>query len=616
MPGSISFQEKYLLLIDEIVQAVLKGKISSGSQVHRILLGDMTIGTGEIFERALSIRMSYFQQQLDMEINELKQAKASRSLKAISIIQGQWEKIQEQNKATEVIAAAVREITIAKSDERLVRLLSAIDPNSKYPLNILQLQQLSESLSQFAQRDSELQQIVDGITSATKTWGKLQEYLLTWIYEHQDNLGFGVITGEKDPWALWSKKVDKSPLKILLQALAMGKSIVEFLNSYDGDDISLDEWVEVTLVLQSVQRGLVSWFDKQPYNIEAGSKLSISTFLTFAVIWSQLANGFGLDSKYGTWSSRIMLQILRTFTQRLYFPMYGGIFASFSGAYLHSALNYLDEPLKFVQGTQEKARILTLLGYSQRTLGKYKNSISFHKEALEIARNAGDHSCEIANFNHLSRTCVAEGNYTDAINYSQRALIISRQTGEKIGEANALANFGYSKVMQAKELKELGTETYEAAISYLKQGLKLSERLGDLQSKALCLSSLGIAYQVVKLYSDAATSLEAAFRVAQISGDLYLQGLNLGNLAETNYSLKNINRAIYTGSLGMYLLHQIDAYKWQETAILLSAIQAEIGEKNFRESLEEQRPRIIAIIGIDGYEYIPCLIAKYRTEEY
>ncbi|CCH65230.1 hypothetical protein RINTHM_7670 [Richelia intracellularis HM01] len=49
---------------------------------------------------------------------------------------------------------------------------------------------------------------------------------------------------------------------------------------------------------------------------------------------------------------------------------------------------------------------------------------------------------------------------------------------------------------------------------------------------------------------------------------------------------------------------------------MLSAIQAEIGEKNFRESLEEQRPRIIAIIGIDGYEYIPCLIAKYRTEEY
>lgn len=612
MPESISFQEKYLLLIDDIVEAVLKGKISSESQVHRILLGAMTIGTGEIFERALSLRMSSFQQQFDMETNELKRAKSSRSLKAINIIQRQWEKIQEQNKSAEVIAAAVKEITIAESDKRLATLLSTIDPNSKYPLNILQLKKLSESLSKFAQRDSDLQQIADGIICGTNTWGKLQENLLIWIYERQDKLGFGGISGEKGPWALWEKKLDKSPLKTLLQALAMGKSMVEFLSNCDGDDISLDKWVEVTLVLQNVQRGLVNWFDKQPYNIEAGSKLSISTFLTFAVIWSQLANGFGIDSKYGSWSSRIMLQILRTFTQKLYFPMYGGIFASFSGEYLRGALNYLDEPLKFLEGTQEKARILTLLGYSQRTLGKYKNSTSFHQEALEIARNAGDYSCEIANLNHLSRTCVAEGNYTNAINYSQHALIMSRQTGEKIGEANALANFGYSKVMQAKELEELEPETYEMAISYLQEGLKVSELLGDIQSKALCLSSLGVAYQVVKLYPDAVTSLEAAFKVAQTSGDLYLQGLNLANLAETNYSLNNINRAIYTGSLGMYLLNQIAAYKWRKSAILLSIIQAKIGEKTFRESLEKQRHRIIAIIGIDGYEHIPHLIAKYN----
>ena len=207
MPESISFQEKYLLLIDDIVETVLKGKIISESQVHRILLGAMTIGTGEIFERALSLRMSSFQQQFDMETNELKRAKSSRSLKAINIIQRQWEKIQEENKSAEVIAAAVKEITIAESDKRLATLLSTIDPNSKYPLNILQLKKLSESLSKFAQRDSDLQQIADGIICGTNTWGKLQENLLIWIYERQDKLGFGGISGEKGPWALWEKKI-------------------------------------------------------------------------------------------------------------------------------------------------------------------------------------------------------------------------------------------------------------------------------------------------------------------------------------------------------------------------------------------------------------------------
>ncbi|CDN15184.1 MAG: tetratricopeptide repeat protein [Richelia sp.] len=615
MSESVSFREKYLSLIDKIVQATLKGQISSGGQVYRMLIEGMTIGTGEIFEMALSDRMNSFQLQLDAETDELRRAKASRSLRAINTIQSQWVKAQEQNKAAEAIANAIKEITIAESDERLSVLLSTIDPNRKYSLNTQQLQQLSKSLRQFAQIDSDLQQIADGIICGVNTWGKLQEHLLGWMYESQENLGFGGVPGEKGPWALWAKKVDSSPLQVLLRTLAMEESVAEFIDNYDEDEIALDKWVELTLVLQYIQRGLVSWFDNQPYNIEAGSKLSISTFLTFAVIWSQLANSLGIDSEYGKWSSQVMLQILRTFTQRPYFPLYGGIFASFSGGYLRDALSYLDRPLQLAEGTQEKARILTLLGYSQRALGEYEDSISFHEQALELARNASDHSCEIANLNHLSRTCVAEETYADAIDYSQRALILSRQAGDKTGEANALANLGYSEVMQAQELEKLEPETYEMAINYLQQGLKLSEQLGDIQSKALCLSSLGVAYQVIEQYEDAITNLEAAFKVAQVSGDLYLQGLNLANLAEANYSLQNLDRAIYTGCLGMYLLNQIAAYEWRKPAGLLSILQGKMGKTTFQESLQKHRPRIIAVIGVDGYDYVPQLIAEYQKGE-
>ena len=93
------------------------------------------------------------------------------------------------------------------------------------------------------------------------------------------------------------------------------------------------------------------------------------------------------------------MQILRSFAQQKYFPLYGGIFASFSGDSLRSALNYLDEPLRTVEGTQEKARILTLLGYSLRALGQLEVAKAFQEQALEIARAAGDRACEIANLN-------------------------------------------------------------------------------------------------------------------------------------------------------------------------------------------------------------------------
>jgi tetratricopeptide (TPR) repeat protein len=193
------------------------------------------------------------------------------------------------------------------------------------------------------------------------------------------------------------------------------------------------------------------------YDSKVGAKLSISTFIVFAVIWSQLA----IALNQALMSSRreilvngcfqVSLQILRTFAQQDYFPLYGGVFASFSGNHLRDALNYLDEPLRRVEGTQEKARILSLLGYSLQVQGLYDRANSFHQQALEIARQAGDRICEIATLNHLSRLCVAQKIYNDAINYSQRALILSRQTGDRLGEANALANLGYSEVFQAKE---------------------------------------------------------------------------------------------------------------------------------------------------------------------
>jgi tetratricopeptide (TPR) repeat protein len=606
---SLSLRDRYLALIDEIVQTTLKGKISSVEQVYQLLLKGVTSGTGEVFELALSDRLAAAQSLVDSEKDELKKAKATRSLRAIKTIENQWQRTQEQNKANNAIASSVKEIT-ADAGDRLAALLRVIDPNRKYPLNLQQLQQLAKSLQQGSE-NQEILQLSEGITRGLASWQRLSDNLLGWMYEqNRSSIGFGGVPGENGPWASWEKTVNSPLIQALFHTLAMEQSAIEFAQQHRF--ITDSDWVELTLVLQYLQRGLVNWFDQQAYNVKAGSKLSISTFLTFAAIWNQLANGFEGISRYSNASSQVLLQILRTFAQRAYFPLYGGIFASFSGSYLRDALDYLDEPLRQAEGTQEKARILTLLGYSQRAMGQYDRSLQFHQQALEIARNAGDRPCEIANLNHLSRTFVASENYAEAINNSQRALILSRQAGDRTGEANALVNLGYSEVMQAQQLKEIEPETYEMAISYLQQGLKLSEQLGDIQSKALCVSSLGIAYLVTEQPQLAIKHLEDGFNTAQTSGDLYLQGLNLANLAEANYSMASFTRAIYTGCLGMYLLNQITSQEWRKAAALLTILQGQMGAEAFNNALQQHRPKIIAVIGVDGYDYIPQLLEEYK----
>jgi tetratricopeptide (TPR) repeat protein len=599
---SLPLRDHYLALIDDIIETTLKGKISSVEQVYQMLLKGITSGTGEVFELVLSDRLNTIQSQVDSETDELKKAKATRSLRAAKTIQTQWQRWQEQNKATEAISLSMREITTATADERLTALLRATDPNQKYPLNLSQLQQLAQSLQKFTSANEDFGQIADGIIRGIASWQRIQANLLNWMYERKNSLGFGGVPGENSPWASWAKVVNSEVPQAFFHTLAVEQSALEFAEKQQA--ISLSNWVELTIILQLLQRGLINWFDQQAYDIQAGPKLSISTFLTFAVIWSQLASGFQNQALiYSNGASQIMLQILRTFAQRPYFPLYGGIFASFSGSYLRDALDYLDAPLRSAEGTQEKARILTLLGYSQRGLGRYDRSLDFHQQAIEIARKAGDKTCEIANLNHLSRTYVQQQNYAEAINYSQRALIFSRQTGDKTGEANALVNLGYSEVMQAKQTEISEPEVYESAINYLEQGLKLAEKLSDLQSQALCFSSLGIAYLVTTQYTTAIKYLENAFKTAQVSGDLYLQGRNLAYLSEANYQIANYEKAVYTGSLGMYLLEQIAADEWRQ-----------MGIDKFQLLLQQNRSKMIAVIGVDGYDHIPKLLVKYQED--
>lgn len=615
-----SWRDRYLGLIDQIVQTTLKGQISSKEQVYQMLVQQVSPGTGEIFERCLEERHSEAQSQVDRQTDELKQAKATRSLRALKTIRGEWERALVQNQAANAIAAAVQQI-ISSESPHLSALLQVIDPNQTKALSLEQLKQLAKALQQVQKSsnpdDQQVQQLAVGIERGLASWQRLEDHLIGWIYDTGRAIGFAGTPEQRGPWALWAKQVNSPLPQALFQTIAQEQSIVEWAAR---SQLNLSDWVELVVIMQCLQRGLVKWFDQQVYNTKVSSKLSISTFITFAGVWCQLANGYeqaiSLNSNHrellASGCFQVTLQILRSFATRQDFPLYGGIFASFSGQYLRDTLNYLDAPLRQVEGSQEKARILTLLGYSQQAAGQYELATQFYQQALEIARAAGDVPCEIANLNHLSRTCVTKKLYEQAISYSQRALMLSRQTGQRLGEANALANLGYSEVFSAQELEQVEPETYETAINYLQQGLKFSEQLGDRQSQALCCSSLGIAYLVLSQPQVAINYLESGFQAAQFSGDLYLQGLNLANLAEAYYELQNLEKAIYTGCLGMYLLEQIASPEWRQPAGLLTILQGQMGRDSFQKVLEQYRSNILPAIGVDGYDYIPQLLEQYK----
>lgn len=628
--------DRYFELIDQIVTITLKGQLRSKEQIYQMLAAGTESGTGEIFERCLSERLATTAALVQNAADEAKQARASRSLRAMQAINGEWERYQKAQQTSSVITTAAQAILQAPAGERFEIWLGYFDPNQANRLTLDGLKQLAQTLDKATDKltdkptdkatdkaapeeadlKREIQQLSSGIRAGVDAYQRLEGVLIEWIYQTSSSIGF---EGETSwgPWKLWSERVNHPVPKQLFQTIGSNQSIAEWLRRQSLD---LQSWVELVVLLQSLRQALATWFEQQPYDSKWGLKQTVSTYLTFAAIWCEILDGLN-DAADITRTDReqlvqgcfqTLMQILRNFSQQSYFPMYGGIFALFSGDYLKNAISYLDEPLKRVEGTQEKARILTLLGYSQRAVGRYDRAVDFHQQALDIARSAADQPCEIANLNHLSRIYLAQKNYSEAINYSQRALILARQAGDRLGEANALTNFGYSEVLSAQALERLDRDDYELAVNYLQQGLALAEKQGDRQSQSLCYNSLGIAYVILAEPQTAIPYLEKGVKAAMASGDLYLQGLNLAYLAEACHARSERERAVLAAFLAMYLLEQINAAEWRQPAGLLIVLQGQLGEITFEQLRRQLRAEIAMTIGVDGYDHLPQLLANYR----
>ncbi|MDB9525391.1 tetratricopeptide repeat protein [Oscillatoria sp. CS-180] len=605
--------DRYSELIESIIALTLKGKIRSKEQVFQMLQSDIEPQEGGDFADCLDRQISAVETVLTNETDALQQAKATRRQRALKTIHGEFDRWQKENQSTAVLSGAIANLIRTQSQDRLSALLQVLDPNQPDHLNRDQIKTLAQQLRQLeteATAAPSLQELSAGLTQGLATWQQLEGHVISWVYDQaQRSIGFGSADSQ-GPWPYWAKQVGTTSIQRIFTDLAEHQSVTAA-----GVPIPLEvrTWVEMAIALQRLQLGLVAWFDKQPYDTKAGKRLSISTFLTFAVVWSQLSERFNelKQPLLVEGCFQMVLQGLRQFAQQSYFPLYGGLFTALSGEPLRSLLEYLDRPLREVPNTDTKARILTLLGYSQRALGQYDLARQFHERALDSAREVNDQRCEIANLNHLSRTAVMEADFEAAIAHSQRALILSRQAGDRIGEANALANFGYSEISRAQE-QAVDPDQIESVLTYLEQGLTLTEQVQDRPSEALCANSLGVAQVMLRHYDQAIPALEKGLQIAQAIGDVFLQGVNYGYLAIAYQHLENTEMAVFCGAMGMYLLWQINSSQWHQPAGTLSILRGQIGPDAFDAALAAYRAAFLKQIGVDGYDYLPQLLAEYR----
>ena len=233
MSESNSLANRYQQLIDSIVEITLQGKIRSKEQVYRMLLKDIESGTGEIFERVLDENIQKTTAQLE------KKLKATRILRALQTIQGEWERWQKENQNEQTLTLAIEQITEADDQHLLAAFLPCLDQSNNSSLNREQLQKLSQSLKNSSEGLDTLE-LANGIKDGLTEFSRLEPELITWIYEqNQSSLGFG--SEKQGPWPWWEKKTSLPLAKILFKTLANNQSIREV--SDKSSQLELRAWV-------------------------------------------------------------------------------------------------------------------------------------------------------------------------------------------------------------------------------------------------------------------------------------------------------------------------------------------------------------------------------------
>jgi tetratricopeptide (TPR) repeat protein/transcriptional regulator with XRE-family HTH domain len=153
--------------------------------------------------------------------------------------------------------------------------------------------------------------------------------------------------------------------------------------------------------------------------------------------------------------------------------------------------------------------------------GHWDQSAALHQGALAAARQSGDRLGEADALGTLGVLQRENASYPAAAASLSRALALYRDIGDQPGQANVLNELGFLRVL---------TGDYRAAAASHQQALLLARRMGDRRAEAHAISNLGLVQQVTGDHPAATASLQQSLALFE----------DLGNLRDQAYTLNSL----------------------------------------------------------------------------
>ncbi len=207
--------------------------------------------------------------------------------------------------------------------------------------------------------------------------------------------------------------------------------------------------------------------------------------------------------------------------------------------YYQTLADYYLELVTVYQQQEEQtnwnyAASLTSLGNVYYSLGEYQKASEFYQQSLAITREIGDRGGEAASYIGLGNVYQSLGEYQKAIEFHQQSLAITRKIGDRESEAYSYGNLG-------NVYYSLGE--YQKAIEFHQQSLAIKREIGDRGGEAESYNNLGAVYYSLGEYQKAIEFYQQSLAITREIGDRGSEAKAWFNLGLTYYKLKRISEA-------------------------------------------------------------------------
>jgi tetratricopeptide (TPR) repeat protein len=191
------------------------------------------------------------------------------------------------------------------------------------------------------------------------------------------------------------------------------------------------------------------------------------------------------------------------------------------------------------------------LGGNYRYLGQFTEAIDLFEQALVIAREAGGRENEAAHLANLGTSYFDLGQFPRAIGLYEQALAIAQETGDRQGEATTLGNLGNSYANLGQTARAI--DLYEQALAVHRKTGDRADEADDLGNLGKSYADLGQTARAIGLYEQAlAIDRQIGYRRAE-AADLASLGEAYGDLGSwdqgARYSREAIDIADAIGSV-------------------------------------------------------------------